>query len=413
MREGEDVLMKWQTIFHGFIRRLYYSRITVTRVDRVPARGPLMVLCLHRNGAVDGFIYREAVPRLNFLVRAKLSQGLIGKLFFAGVEVIRRSDGGHRSDHHAMVETCVRLLQAGNTLAVFPEGTSKLGPQHLPFQSGAAHIALGFLENDLPLTVLPLGIHYECPWSFRSRVEVVVGAPIKLEPLTREQSRRAQLQAIKLRFSNALEAVGFNVPDEQTLDLAQKFAYIATLGTDHRYFDALKSMEQRLPPKALEAWERLETKWRDHWCVLRHQGVPLFAPRLAWLYALLALLLAIPVLAGAVCNGLPLAIAYFAGRRFADDTNVIALWRILTGVPAFILWVAVSVLIFVALGNGWVSLVYLGITWFALRGWYRLKKLTVAAWNGLFHADLRTEALALHQLILDEIELTPQRLTEL
>ena len=392
---------KWQAFFYGFIRRLYYSRITFTGKDHVPNKGPRLVLCLHRNGAVDGFIYRGAVSRLKYLVRAKLSRGIIGKVFFSGVEVNRRSDGGNRKDHEEMVETCVQHLQAGGPLAIFPEGTSKLGPSHLPFQSGAAHIALNFLETGEPLTVLPLGIHYESPYAFRSRVEVVIGEAIRLEPSTQEKSRGEQLRAIKLKFTSALEEVGFNVPDERTLDVAQKFAYIATLGTNHRYFSALKSMEQKLPEKAVAAWEQLETKLSGRG-VLRHQGVPLFATQ-PGIYAICALLLAIPVLAGVLLNFLPLGVGRWAGRRFPDDTNIIALWQILAGVPLFILWLAAWLIVPSVIGYAWITPIYLAITWLSLKSCYRLKKLTVAAWNALFQSDLRNDALALHKSIITEL----------
>ena len=216
-------------------------------------------------------------------------------------------------------------------------------------------------------------------------------------------SRGARLRELKLRFTSTLEAVGFNVPDEETLDLAQKFAYVATLGTNRRYFDALKSLEQGLPSRVVSAWDRLETKLQGK-RVLRHQGVPLFSQRPPWVTAILTLLLAFPVLAGALLNFLPLAVAYWAGRRFPDDTNVIALWRILTGIPLLILWVVAWLVVAVILGPAWVALVYLALTWLAVRGWYRLKQLTVAAWNGLFHPGFRSEALALHQTILSEIQ---------
>lgn len=394
--------IKWQAFFYGFIRRLYYSRITFTGKTHLPNKGPLLVLCLHRNGAVDGFIYRGAVPRLRYLVRAKLSRGIIGKFFFAGVEVNRRSDGGNRSDHEEMIATCVQHLAAGESLAVFPEGTSKLGPSHLPFQSGAAHIALNFLKTGQPLNVLPMGIHYECPYAFRSRVEVVIGEAISLKPSTENQSRGERLREIKLHFTKALEEVGFNVPDTKTLDLAQKFAYIATLGTDHHYFTALKSMEQELPQTAVQAWETLESKLQGK-RVLRHQGVPLFAMQQPWLYAICALLLAIPVLAGALLNFLPLGIARWAGQRFPDDTNIIALWQILAGVPLFILWLAVWLVVPLAIGHAWMTPIYLAMTWTALHGYYRLKKLTVAAWNSLFHSDLSSDARALHQAIINNL----------
>jgi 1-acyl-sn-glycerol-3-phosphate acyltransferase len=391
--------MSFHSQFHGFIRRLYYSRTTVRGAEQVPTSGPLLVLCLHRNGALDGFVYRAAVPHLTYLIRAKLRYNPIGKLFFNGVEVVRNGDGGTREGNMRMFETCVSHLQGDTPLAIFPEGTSKLGPRHLPFKSGAARIAHYFLEGGKPLTVLPLGIHYECPWAFRSRVEVVVGEPLILE------SPDLKLGHIKQRSTAALEAVGFNVPDAETHDLAHRLAYIATLGTKHQFFETLKTMEHDLPPKSAQAWKTLDEKMR-HRRVLRHQGVPLFPTKYTLAYALLTLLLAVPVLAGALLNLPPLALGFWTGRRFADDTNVIALWRILSGVPAFVVWATLMVVLPLALGQGGAAIAYLALTALALQGWYRLKKLAVASWNGLFHADLQPEALALHSLLLSELSQT-------
>ena len=54
--------MSFHSVFHGFIRRLYYSRITVIGRQNITNEGPLLVLCLHRNGAVDSFAYYKAFP---------------------------------------------------------------------------------------------------------------------------------------------------------------------------------------------------------------------------------------------------------------------------------------------------------------------------------------------------------------
>ena len=392
--------MSFHARFHGFIRGLYYSRITVRGAAKVPPSGPLLILCLHRNGATDGFVYRSAVSNLTYLVRARLRDNPIGKLFFSGLEVIRSGDGGTRDDNRRMIDSCVSHLQENNRLAIFPEGTSKLGPRHLPFKSGAARIAHRFIENGTPLTVLPLGIHYECPWAFRSRVEIIVGEPMTL------QATDSNLGHIKQRFTTALEDVGFNVPDQKTHDLAHRFAYIATLGTDHQFFDKLKAMEHGLPSRAVQAWNDLEEKVQPR-RVLRHQGVPLFPKGPAWLYALLTILLAIPVLTGALLNLPPLAIGYWTARRCADDTNVIALWHILPGVPAFVAWATAMVTLLLTLEQVGATISYLSFTTVSLLCWYRFKKLAVASWNGLFHTGLRSDALALHSLILTE--LPPQK----
>ena len=396
--------MDFHLIFQWFIRNLYFSRITVTGSGHVPEEGPVLALCLHRNGAVDGYVYRAAVSHLTFLVRAKLRKGLIGKLFFPGMDVTRQGDGGRPEDLLQMITDCAHALSAGTSLAIFPEGTSKLGPRHLPFKSGAARIAQSHQEgNGGPLTILPLGIHYECPWAFRSRVEVVVGAPVSLPPASSESSKAAHLREIKHRFTTALEDVGINVPDEETQDLLQKFAYVATLGTDHRYFAALKAMEEQLPPELFSAWRDLEAETKGR-RLLRHQGVPLFPYRFPWLYALAALLLGVPLLAGAVLNLPPLAVAWFAGRRFADDTNVITLWRVITGIPVLIIWALAWLVVPICLGMAWLFPLYLILTFTVCFSWYRFKKLAVAAWNGISHPALGARAHAFHQLVLQHLE---------
>jgi 1-acyl-sn-glycerol-3-phosphate acyltransferase len=134
--------MNFHQLFHCFIRRVYFSRITVSGSENVPAEGPVLALCLHRNGAVDGFVYLAAIPRLTFLIRAKLRSGLIGKLFFPGLDVTRTDDGGRKEELLKMIADSASALRSGSSLAIFPEGTSQLGPRHLPFQSGAARIAL-------------------------------------------------------------------------------------------------------------------------------------------------------------------------------------------------------------------------------------------------------------------------------
>lgn len=392
--------MKWHPWFHGFIRRLYFSRIAVTGAGHLPASGPVLVLCLHRNGAVDAFVYRKVIGEVVFMVKDTLRKSAMARLFFDGIEVARSKDSAELAGNLDAVNQCVAWLERDGWLGVFPEGTSQLGPRHLPFKSGAARIALRHLKGGMELTVVPLGIHYECPWAFRSRVEVVVGSPLRLMPSD------VRLQDLKRGFAEGLENVGVNFPDAEWQDYAQKFAYIATLGTRRGYFDALKAMEHKLPEEAVAAWNDLEMKTEGRH-VLRHQGVPLFPLRLPWVYAFLTLLLAVPVVTGAMMNLPPIIVAWWAGRHFPDDRNVIALWRILTGVPLLVLWAVLWCLAGVVSGLWWLPVIYLILSWAAVSGWYRLGKLAVVAWNGLFHRDLRTAALAVHRAVLSSLEGAP------
>ena len=337
------------------------------------------------------------------MVKATLRKTVMGRLFFDGIEVERSQDTGGRAGNIRAVDQCVDCIGKGAWLGIFPEGTSQLGPRHLPFKSGAARIALKHLANGKELTVLPLGIHYECAWAFRSRVEVVIGPPLRLLPSD------ARLQELKARFSAALEEVGANFTDEPQQDLAQRFAYIATLGTGIRYADALKSMEHGLPEEAVAAWSVLEAKAKGRH-LLKHQGVPLFPLHMPWAYVFLTIVFAAPVVAGAIVNLPPIAFAWWAGRRFADDRNVIALWRILTGVPLFVLWTLLWFMAAALTGYWWLPIGHLVLSYLTVLGWYRLKKTAVVAWNGIFQRNLREEALAVRREILSFLDAEPQPL---
>jgi 1-acyl-sn-glycerol-3-phosphate acyltransferase len=388
----------WYRLCHWACARLYFDRITVRHRERLPAQGPVLYLGTHRNGAVDGFTYRQVAPRGEFLISTQLLRSPLARLFFHGIPVTRDKDQGERHQAGAALDRCRELLAAGGALFVFPEGTSSLGPRHLPFKSGAARIALDCLSRGQPLTVVPIGVHYERAWAFRSRVEFVVGPPIATE-LDPSADPVQQLHTLRRRFTAALEAVGANFTTSADQELSEMFAYAATLGTDHSYSRSLQLLAAGVPEPLRALWQKLELELsvRKVW---RHQRVPLFpqGPLSAYLLGL-ALLTPI-VAAGAVINLPPLLAGGFAARRFADDRNVIALWRILVGLPVFALWFTAVSATFAALAGWPWALGYALLTMAALKVWSRTRKLAVAVGNAVRHPDLAPRAHEFHAALL-------------
>lgn len=391
----------WYRCWHWLCARIYLELITVLHPERLPARGPTLYICLHRNGAVDGFVYHQFVPRGIFLVSTQLLRSWFARLFFCGIAVARKQDEADHSQNEAALRQCVQLLADGGELIVFPEGTSSLGPSHLPFKSGAMRIALDALARGVPLRLVPLGIHYERAWAFRSKVEVVLGEPVSTT-LPPDLSKLGRLKEMRRRMTTALESVGANFASAEAQENAQRLAYAATLGTTRNYFDALKSLEVTVPEPLLARWRELQPQLVAR-RVLLHQGVPLFPVGQWLLYAALLLVLGPLVLAGAAVNLPPLLAAWLAARRQADDLNVIALWRILIGLPVFVIWFGVVSVSF-ALFAGWLWWVgYALLTLVALKSLYRVKKLAVAVWNGFAHRHLAGCALEFHRLILQTL----------
>ena len=351
---------RWHRTLLPIVVRGYYRRVDVVG-PMPPARGPLLLVGLHRNGAVDGMVYKTVVRRATFLVAARLLRGPLARLFFAGIPVARARDAatdaaadaaraGGRPDNAAALRAAGDLLAGGGALFVFPEGTSDLGPRHLPFHRGAAVIAAEALRRGVPLTVVPAGIFYTAPERFRSDVAVVFGAPLRTDG---DDGLTPDAATLHRRITAALEALGVNVATAEQLASIEALATLGAEESAARRYRALKALEREAPPAEVAA------AWRDVHAALARgglvgvDGVPLRSRRgPAWNAAWLALQAA-AVAAGAVANVVPLAGAYLASRRLADGRNTIALWRLLVGAPLCAAWAAAWLVLGAVAGVAW------------------------------------------------------------
>lgn len=391
----------WYHWFHRFCNWVYFSRVSILHPERLPRNGPVLYLGLHRNGAVDGFVYHSILPRARFMISTQLRRNLLGRLFFDGIEVVRRKDDGDPGVNEAALKRCVELMRAGGELFVFPEGTSSLGPRHLPFKSGAVQLLNEYLANGAPIAVVPLGIHYECAWGFRSKVEVVVGEPIPID-LPPSLTPIGRIKELKRRMRTGLESVGINVESQAVQETIQRLAYVSTLATSRSYFKSLKALEASVPAEILEAWKALDPEIASA-RLLTHHGVPLFPMGPVRLYAFALLPLGLVVLAAIFLNLPPFLAAWWAGKRFPDDRNVISLWRILVGIPLFALWALLLGLIAAVTGTLTWWAIYAAVTASGLKLYYRVKKLAVAVHNGLRFPTLRPGMLTFRELVLKEV----------
>jgi 1-acyl-sn-glycerol-3-phosphate acyltransferase len=399
-RQGHPVKAAWRRYFYGFIIGVYFERITVIHSDRAPKSGPILYLGLHRNGAVDGFVYNQALHNPVFMISTQLQKNWFARLFFDGIAVTRTKDEGDHRENESALKQCLDHLRAGGALFVFPEGTSGLGPRHLPFKSGAIWLLLDYLETNgaAPLQVVPVGIHYEQPEAFRASVEVVIGERISTE-LPANASQIERLKILKKRMQMALEDIGINVPTPQYQAAIERVALAATLGTKRCYFNTLKALEKAIPTQMADELEEMEQvlKGANVWC---YQGVPLF-PIGSVLLCFGELILLLPLVVAAIILNLPAFLAgWYAGKKFPDGRNVISLWKILVGVPVFAIWSAGCVATLLFLGKFAFLAAYLGTTVIGLKFYYRFKKVVVAVHNALRQPSLRNRVLKFHQTVL-------------
>ena len=384
----------WYRSLSLFLTLLYYRRVRLLNAGNLPAVGPVLYVGLHRNGAVDGYVYKSQLPHIEFMISVQLRRSLIGRIFFDGIEISRGKDraagiSAGAGDGNAVIDVCADYVRQGGELLILPEGTSDLGHRHLPFHKGAARTLVRLLDNsDTPPLVVPLGIHYEQAWAWQSDVEVVAGAPVDTR-LPPEIQGMERVRVLHERLVQALERLAVQADDAETFARRERIAYAATLGSKRSYFDAMKALESGMPEAEQHA-SKLEQELLDSGRRLwRHQGVPLMPMHHAWAYPLLFAILAPLVVLACALNAPVLLAAAWAGRRFSDGRNTIALWRLLVGFPSLLIWVALTflaALLFQALG-WWFAC--LAVSLLGLMSVRRVQKLAVSLHNWAVAPSLR------------------------
>ncbi|HVQ27915.1 MAG TPA: 1-acyl-sn-glycerol-3-phosphate acyltransferase, partial [Planctomycetota bacterium] len=213
----------------GAAARVYFSRIEVRHLERLPARGPLLVVANHPASLTDVLVLGPALPRrLHFVAYSGLFKpwplGVLLRL--AGtVPVYRQQEGReHMHQNEDTFRACNAVLRAGEAVLIFPEGTSAGDRSVEKLRTGAARMAFAY-EFDAgrgePLCLLPIGLHFDQRDLFRSAVTVSVGRPLDLEPL-RAAHERDPVQAVREltdRIQAALEKLILNIPSRELVKL--------------------------------------------------------------------------------------------------------------------------------------------------------------------------------------------------
>lgn len=165
--------------------RLFYRRIEVSGLERVPGAGPVLLVANHTNGLVDPMVVLAALPRpvvfvaKSTLWRIPLLRSVLDLL--GCVPVVRRRDlfegeqaGGPERNEQSFLRLAA-VLEAEGCVLIFPEGRSHSDPRLSEMKTGAARVLL--LSKKSPV-VLPVGLWFTKKEEFRSDVLVKIGPPV-------------------------------------------------------------------------------------------------------------------------------------------------------------------------------------------------------------------------------------------
>ena len=187
--------MSAELLFYGFVRgvlvafdRLYW-RMTIEGRERVPD-GPVVLAPVHRSNIDTPLVAAVTTRRLRYMGKEAVWKYRWSNWFFTtlgGVPVKRGVAD------RAALRRCVELLEEGEVVVIFPEGTRQSGPLVQPLFEGAAYLACRTGAPIVPIGIggseraMPKGAKMLRP----VKVHLVVGEPLLPPGPAGRTSRRA------------------------------------------------------------------------------------------------------------------------------------------------------------------------------------------------------------------------------
>src|SRR5262249_27934927 len=248
------MLRRFLRALFGLSLRIFFRRVEVEGIERVPSEGGVIFAANHPNALVDPLLFLCFAPRpVAVLAKAPLfSMPVVGSFVrgFDSIPVYRSQDtGSDLSRNRETFDAARRLLARGGGLLLFPEGASHDDPKLRRLKTGAARIALGAAAlAGSPLALVPAGLYYTWKQRFRSSVLLSFGEPIAVSPVSLEADGEPPADAVReltQSLEESLSRLTLQAERQEVLDLARRAERIFAAGESDPSGELSGQLERR------------------------------------------------------------------------------------------------------------------------------------------------------------------------
>jgi 1-acyl-sn-glycerol-3-phosphate acyltransferase len=183
-----------------------YFRLRVRGSEKVPTSGAFIVAPIHRSNLDTPVVAAITRRRLRYMGKESLWMSTFGAWFLtaAGGFPVERGTADR-----AALRACMEVLERGEPLVMFPEGTRQTGPVVQPFFDGPAYVACRTQVPIVPVGIggteraMPKGRKLPLP----VKMTLVVGDPITPPPPEAGKDRvsRRAVKELTERLSDIIQ----------------------------------------------------------------------------------------------------------------------------------------------------------------------------------------------------------------
>jgi len=363
LAERRNLTTRFWHFFCRAVVRAFYRRVEVQGLEHIPPAGGVLLCANHANALADALIIQAILPRMiHPLARSGLFRSPLLRPFLAimqAIPVYRRRDPSEGPDRNA--EAFARVFDTfarGGVVLIFPEGQSHSDPKLRPFKTGAARMVLGAREtNGVDPALIPVGLNFTHKGRFRSSVFVEIGVPVDTQGFAGGASEE-NVRALTQTLENALTGVTINVDAQEDLDLlrrierffamrhgkyrrrslAQRFRAMKELAAAYHRLRQHEPMVVASLARRLQEFQDLCSYWRirDYHLTVRYSR-DVVARFIARCTLITFVILPLGVW-GLLNSGVPFALTYTLGSRFARSDDQYDTAKMIIGLVAFSLF---------------------------------------------------------------------------
>ena len=166
-------------------------------LENLPEKEGVIIASNHRSYADPVLLTMYMKRPVKYMAKEELFKN---KLFAAFIRMLGAFPVKRGTGDLSVIEDSVKLLEAGNNLVIFPEGTRSKENRVGSGKTGVAMIAAKAGAD-----ILPVGICFEGPkLKFRCKLTVKIGKVIKYEELNVTDGSPKELKLVKRRIMDEI-----------------------------------------------------------------------------------------------------------------------------------------------------------------------------------------------------------------